>query len=137
MCKSCWCTTETFHELYLKSKLVQEKYLNSFIKVEPGDFWPNQTNQRENSIFCDELQIDVKPETNTDDDHSIDLQMDYNGLDRESNETSESEDEHGGKYRDEYNKNEQDEQAETFIEEQNDDCKRANNKITQNEFREC
>lgn len=35
VCQVCWTTTETFHELYRKSKEVQEKFLNSLVKIEP------------------------------------------------------------------------------------------------------
>lgn len=35
VCEVCWKTTDAFHELYKKSKEVQEKFLNSLIKDEP------------------------------------------------------------------------------------------------------
>lgn len=144
MCKPCWNTTETFHELYLKSKSVQEKYLNSLIKIEQmtdaaGDVWQNQ---KENSIFCDELQIDIKPEINMDDTHSLDFQMDYNGLDGgESSEASENE-EHGVEHGDEHDKNQREEQAKQDKTDigsgQNVNLKRrSNNKTIQSVAREC
>ena len=35
VCQECWTTTKAFHELYIKSKEVQGKFLNSLVKTEP------------------------------------------------------------------------------------------------------
>lgn len=38
VCQLCWTTTQAFHELYKKSKVVQENYLNSLVKLELDPF---------------------------------------------------------------------------------------------------
>lgn len=35
VCQQCWATTKAFHELYEKSKEIQEQYLNAVVKDEP------------------------------------------------------------------------------------------------------
>lgn len=60
MCQLCWRTTEAFHDLYQKSKEVQEKFLISPpIKVEPdtNELW--QSN--EETQFVEELQLNSSP----------------------------------------------------------------------------
>lgn len=57
MCRLCWLTTEAFHELYQKSKLAQETFLNSMIKIEvdPIVLYP-ESNDRH---FDDEQPFDI------------------------------------------------------------------------------
>lgn len=57
VCQICWQTTEAFHELYQKSKNVQEKYLNPMIKIEidTTGLW-HENIERD---FIEESQIDV------------------------------------------------------------------------------
>lgn len=57
VCQICWQTTEAFHELYQKSKTVQEKYLNPMIKIEidTTGLWHENTERD----FIEESQIDV------------------------------------------------------------------------------
>lgn len=59
VCNSCWQTTEAFHELYQKSKILQEKFLNPMIKIEidtTDDLWHDGTEHE----FADDPPFDVK-----------------------------------------------------------------------------
>lgn len=54
VCQECWTITEAFHELYQKSKLAQEKYLNPVIvkrETDSDDIW--SINQE--TTFAEEL----------------------------------------------------------------------------------
>lgn len=57
VCHACWQTTEAFHELYQKSKTVQEKFLNPMIKIEVDTtgLWHENTERD----YIEESQIDV------------------------------------------------------------------------------
>lgn len=62
VCQECWSITEAFHELYQKSKLAQEKYLNPVIvkrETDSDDIW--SINQE--TTFAEELSptIEVGP----------------------------------------------------------------------------
>lgn len=57
MCKSCWQTTEAFHELYEKSKTVRIKFQNSVIKIETEEDELWQSNLE--THFIDESQIEL------------------------------------------------------------------------------
>lgn len=51
VCQVCWATTQAFHELYEKSKEVQEEFLSSFVKREHEPvviIWP--TDSEENKL---------------------------------------------------------------------------------------
>lgn len=62
VCQVCWKTTEEFHELYEKSKEVQEKFLNSLVKVEadPIDVVSPHDNEECNSDSAEILPIKVE-----------------------------------------------------------------------------
>ncbi|XP_055317616.1 zinc finger protein 28-like [Sitodiplosis mosellana] len=71
VCQTCWQTTDNFHELYQKSKTVQESFLNSTIKLEPDESEPWHSHQETN--FVEELQLEVgsiKLEINQDESNS-------------------------------------------------------------------
>lgn len=55
----CWQTTEAFHELYQKSKEVQENFLNSPIKTEPEAIvlWQNNPETH----FIEEIDLGPGP----------------------------------------------------------------------------
>lgn len=57
VCQPCWQTTEAFHELYQKSKAVQEKFLNPMIKIEidTTGLWHENTERD----FIDDPQYDI------------------------------------------------------------------------------
>ncbi|XP_031634974.1 zinc finger protein 91-like [Contarinia nasturtii] len=57
VCNLCWQTTESFHELYQKSKAVQEKFLNPMIKVEVDTI--GMWHENLGRDFEDDLPIDV------------------------------------------------------------------------------
>ncbi|XP_055317609.1 transcription factor grauzone-like isoform X2 [Sitodiplosis mosellana] len=94
VCQKCWQTTDAFHELYQKSKIVQESLLNPPIKFEPGESELWQSHQE--SIFVEEAHLEVgpvKPELNLDDSISNDNdQMDYGGSTFDSDDQSDDED---------------------------------------------
>lgn len=48
MCQVCWQTIDAFHELYQKSKKVQQTFLNPPIKIEPdsNELWQNNIETR-------------------------------------------------------------------------------------------
>ncbi|XP_055317607.1 transcription factor grauzone-like [Sitodiplosis mosellana] len=94
VCQTCWQTTDAFHELYQKSKTVQESFLNAPIKVEPAEseLW----NSHQETNFVEEVQLEVgpiKPELNLEDSLSNDNdQMDYVGSTFDSDDQSDDED---------------------------------------------
>ncbi|XP_055317606.1 transcription factor grauzone-like [Sitodiplosis mosellana] len=93
VCQKCWQTTDAFHELYQKSKTVQESLLNPPIKFEPGESELWQSHQE--SIFVEEAHLEVgpvKPEPNLEDSISNDNdQMDYVGSTFDSDDQSDDE----------------------------------------------
>lgn len=61
----CWQTTDAFHELYQKSKIAQENFLNPLIKAEPEAIVLWQSDPE--THFIEELEFglgSVKEETN-------------------------------------------------------------------------
>lgn len=62
MCQVCWKTTEAFHELYKKSKEVQENFLNSLVKIEtdPIDLVPTNYNEEYNSNSAEIIPIKME-----------------------------------------------------------------------------
>lgn len=57
VCETCWQTTQDFHELYKKSKLVQEKFQNPLIKIESdaNELWQNN----KETHFIEEADIKI------------------------------------------------------------------------------
>ena len=60
VCHECWTTTEAFHELYEKSKIVQEKFLNSLVKIEPDPVEQTADNQECNINSADNDPIKME-----------------------------------------------------------------------------
>ncbi|XP_055317611.1 zinc finger protein 287-like isoform X1 [Sitodiplosis mosellana] len=88
VCQACWKTTDNFHELYQKSKTVQESFLKSSIKVEPNEseLW----HSHQETIFIEEPQFVIGPiklETNQDESNSSDTDAgDYSDHTNDSDE---------------------------------------------------
>lgn len=62
VCQLCWTVTKSFHKLYQKSKVVQEKLLNPLIKIEPDshEIWSNNENKGE-IHYIEETNLEIAP----------------------------------------------------------------------------
>lgn len=63
VCQSCWTTTESFHDLYKKSKTVQEEFLNSLGKTNERDpvIVLCSSDSKENNSTIEEMVVEINP----------------------------------------------------------------------------
>lgn len=89
VCSTCWSLTQAFHELYKKSKIIQEKYMPQMIIPEPDAMFNDQWQQNNKEIyFIDESELDIGPAKL---EESDDTRMDYDTLRFSDTDESESE----------------------------------------------
>ncbi|XP_031629988.1 zinc finger protein 43-like [Contarinia nasturtii] len=98
VCQSCWQTTDAFHELYEKSKLSMEKFLNPTIKLETN-YWQSNNEVHyieESQLLTDSVKLEPSI-VDSDSNENDRIDLDENTNDENSNEenSNEESDENG------------------------------------------